>query len=84
MALKLTKTTETGFTSNDAYHRVENTAIYSKNKMAFVVKIYNDTNKESFDAKTFTCEYDLNGENPIKQAYLHLKTLPEFEGAVDC
>jgi hypothetical protein len=24
------------------------------------------------------------GPNPIKQAYLHLKTLPEFEGAEDC
>jgi hypothetical protein len=29
-------------------------------------------------------EYNINGENPIKQAYLHLKTLPEFADAVDC
>ena len=28
--------------------------------------------------------YDINGENPIKQAYLHLKTLPEFATATDC
>jgi hypothetical protein len=28
--------------------------------------------------------YDIEGDNPIKQAYLHLKTLPEFEGAEDC
>lgn len=27
---------------------------------------------------------DMNGPNPIKQAYLHLKTLPEFVDAVDC
>lgn len=27
---------------------------------------------------------DLDGANFIKQAYLHLKTLPEFSGAVDC
>lgn len=27
---------------------------------------------------------DLAGPNFIKQAYEHLKTLPEFEGAVDC
>ena len=27
---------------------------------------------------------NLNGENFIKQAYEHLKTLPEFAGAVDC
>jgi hypothetical protein len=28
--------------------------------------------------------YDINGENPIKQAYLYLKTLPEFATATDC
>jgi len=27
---------------------------------------------------------DLKGENFIKQAYLYLKTLPEFADAVDC
>lgn len=27
---------------------------------------------------------DMEGPNFIKQAYDHLKTLPEFEGAVDC
>lgn len=29
-------------------------------------------------------DYDLEGPNPIKQAYLHLKSLPEFADAVDC
>jgi hypothetical protein len=27
---------------------------------------------------------DMDGENFIRQAYLHLKTLPEFANAVDC
>jgi len=28
---------------------------------------------------------DLNSsENPIKQAYIHIKTLPEFSDAIDC
>jgi len=27
---------------------------------------------------------DLNGGNFVAQAYAYLKTLPEFEGAVDC
>lgn len=35
-------------------------------------------------SQTGTCDYDLNGENPIKQAYFHLKTLPEFSDATDC
>lgn len=27
---------------------------------------------------------DLDGDNFIKQTYLHLKTLPEFADAIDC
>ena len=34
--------------------------------------------------KTYQFLLDLEGPNPIKQAYLHLKTLPEFADAVDC
>ena len=34
--------------------------------------------------KNYTFSIDLNGENPIKQAYAHLKTLPEFANAADC
>ena len=37
-----------------------------------------------FNTKTYSCAYDINGENPIKQAYLYLKTLPEFASATDC
>ena len=32
----------------------------------------------------YTFSYDLEGPNPIKQAYLYLKILPEFADAVDC
>jgi hypothetical protein len=35
-------------------------------------------------SKEFEFTPDLDGPNFIKQVYLHLKTLPEFEGAVDC
>jgi hypothetical protein len=34
--------------------------------------------------KAYTFEPDLEGGNFIKQAYEHLKTLPEFTGVVDC
>jgi len=84
MALKLTKQTKEGLTAIDAYHKIENVTLQNKNIIMFNVKSYANIDFPEFDAKTFTCEYDLNGENPIKQAYLHLKTLPEFEGAVDC
>ena len=34
--------------------------------------------------KAYTFEPDLGGANFIKQAYEHLKTLPEFSDVVDC
>lgn len=35
-------------------------------------------------SETYKFQIDLEGGNPLKQAYEHLKTLPEFAGAVDC
>lgn len=34
--------------------------------------------------QTYTFVPSMNGGNFIAQAYAHLKTLPEFAGAVDC
>jgi hypothetical protein len=31
-----------------------------------------------------SCKYDITGNNPIAQAYMYLKTLPEFASAKDC
>ena len=36
------------------------------------------------NTKLFSFKPDMQGDNPIRQAYKHLKTLPEFEGAIDC
>jgi hypothetical protein len=38
----------------------------------------------AFGDAEYSCAYDLDGANPIRQAYLHLKTLPEFANATDC
>jgi hypothetical protein len=84
MALKLTKQTKIGLNAVDAYHRVENVSLQNKNVILFNVRSYVDQAFPSFDEKQFSCDYDINGENPIKQAYFHLKTLPEFADAVDC
>jgi methionyl-tRNA formyltransferase len=56
----------------------------TKNQMNYFVEIKKESNEIPFVSQTKTFDYDLNGENPIKQAYLHLKTLPEFADAVDC
>jgi hypothetical protein len=84
MALKKTVITVHGFAANDAYHRVEGTQV-SKDTMKFQVRSYKDNSGlPHFADASFGCAYDIAGDNPIKQAYEHLKTLPEFAGATDC
>lgn len=39
---------------------------------------------EQLEERPYLFAYDIAGDNPIRQAYLHLKTLPEFANAVDC
>ena len=84
MALQNTVITQQGFTATDAYHRIEQISLSSKTTLQFMVNSYKDSNESvSFDVDMYSCAYDINGVNPIKQAYLHLKTLPEFAGASD-
>jgi hypothetical protein len=84
--MALLKTTETvhGFQASNAYHRVEAVSLISKEQIRFHVRSYMAVDKPFFAEQIFTSAYELNAENPIKQAYNHLKTLPEFDGAVDC
>ena len=85
MALQMTKTTRHGFVAENAYHRVEQLTITNKNSLQFIVKSYKDASVElSFNDSSYDAEYDIQGDNPIRQAYKHLKTLPEFSGATDC
>jgi hypothetical protein len=84
MALSKTITTVHGFKAVDAYHRVEAVALPAKDQMTFHVRSYTSTDKPFFVEQVVSCVYDLDGANPIKQAYEYLKTLPEFEGATDC
>jgi hypothetical protein len=84
MALKKTVITRQGFNAVEAYHRVEGVHV-NKNAITFQVKSYKDDSSViHFENASFSCNYDLMGENPIKQAYQHLRTLPEFTGAFDC
>lgn len=85
MALQMTVTTPHGFEATNAYHRVENVSLASKETIRFDLRSYKSAdNSAAFEAKTMLCAYDLNGENPIKQAYEYLKTLPEFSNAFNC
>lgn len=85
MALEMTVTTPHGFEAVGAYHRVENVSLASKTSIRFDVRSYkNSESNAAFEAKSMLCSYDLNGDNPIKQAYEYVKTLPEFENAFNC
>lgn len=84
MALEKTVTSPHGFQAVNAYHRVEGVQVY-KDKMGFQLRSYKDSSGlPHFADSPFECVYDIDGANPIKQAYEYLKTLPEFEGATDC
>lgn len=85
MALKQKIKTEWGIEVENAYSRIENVTLTAKDKITFLVRSYvSNDGVPFFTEKVSGCAYDINGENPIKQAYLHLKTLPEFTDAVDC
>lgn len=84
MALKKTVTTVHGFDAVDAYHRVENISFDGKDRINFFVRSYKEGCLPSFNDQFFNCVYDMNGSNPIQQAYAHLKALPAFSDAVDC
>ena len=85
MALSKTIYTPQGFEATNAYYKVENVCLIDKTNMQFALKAYKN-NKENvaFLDVPYKCEYNLTGENPIKQAYEYLKTLPDFVGATDC
>ena len=83
MALKKNESTQFGFDVPNAYQRVENMKL-KKTSMEFQVCVYSDVTKNAFNHKNYACGYNIDGANPIAQAYAHLKTLSEFAGAVDC
>jgi len=85
MALKKTVTTEQGFEANGAYHRVEGVRLNGKTSMSFQIRSYKDAKDcLAFSDAMHICAYDIEGKNPIAQAYEYLKTLPDFTGAIDC
>ena len=85
MALSKTQTTPYGFLAKDSYLRVEGIRLETKTNLVFRVRSYKDDSGVSHFADVeYSCAYDLEGTNPIAQAYEHLKTLPEFNDAEDC
>jgi hypothetical protein len=84
MALAKTVLTVHGLQAVNAYHRIEAVTLQNKETITFHVRSYIATDKPFFMESVLSCAYAIDGENPIKQAYEYLKTLPEFAGATDC
>lgn len=71
-----------GIQVQSAYVKVENVTV-EKDSMTATVIWRANANSAPLQNKTYGLEYDINGKNPLAQAYEKLKTLPEFDGATD-
>lgn len=67
-----------------AYVRVESILMTKSSASAVAVWRQSDGSGIVFDRTEFAFDLSLEGTNAFAQAYLHLKTLPEFANAVDC
>ena len=87
MALKKTTTLKNNFgddvTFIDAYIKIEKLD-GNKEQIGINVSFYRKLNEQIIDNKNYLFTPLLEGKNFIAQAYEHLKTLPDFAGAVDC
>jgi hypothetical protein len=84
MAFKKTVTTSHGIEVKDAYHRVDGVKLASKDRIQFQLRSSVDGVLPHFSDAQFECAYDMNGANPIAQAYVHIKSLPKYADAQDC
>lgn len=66
----------------DAYIRVNN--VIAKKPVSFIDVEVKTGDVGRMEQYQFEADLSAGAENHIRQAYKHLKTLPEFENAVDC
>ncbi|MEY4418019.1 MAG: hypothetical protein RIQ88_457 [Actinomycetota bacterium] len=68
----------------DSVYIKVSTVTGTKNSITAVIEIKDNKDGIVLDSSNVRFSLDLDGPNPIKQAYEHLKTLPEFANATDC
>lgn len=74
-----------GIIVDRAYIRISGLNIHPGNySMHFLVHNMVDSGAEPFDQFSEACSYNLEGGNPIRQAYDYLKTTDRFIGSEDC
>lgn len=72
-----------------AYLRVERVIVPRKSVEGdrlteAVLAICQDKDSEPVERRGYYFNLDMEGANPVQQAYDYIKTLPEFSGAEDC
>jgi hypothetical protein len=81
--LTITKENMSGVLSyNDAYWKVSTVSGDKETQMASVT-VWTGDITDILDEKAYWFTPDMDGPNFIKQAYEHLKSLPEFSDAED-
>lgn len=74
---------EESVTTDPLYIKVVNVA-GTKETLSASVSFTNNQSGDVVAYKQYEFPLDLEGSNPIRQAYEYLKTLPEFADATDC
>jgi len=70
--------------ASNAYWRIDKLE-GNKTLMSALANAYGNANSRVIiDSFLFSFVIEVEGRNFIAQAYEHLKTLPEFAGAIDC
>jgi len=77
------ETGEASVTTPPLYIKVESVS-GSKEKVQAFVSFTDDEKKQKLFEKQFAFTPSMDAGNFFAQAYAHLKTLPEFAGAVNC
>jgi|694.fasta_scaffold112825_3 hypothetical protein len=70
-------------TASDAYWRVFSVS-GGKDKVSATVGAYVTKDGQVLTTRQYEFQPKMDGANFIKQAYEHLKSLPDFAGAEDC
>lgn len=87
MALKINMDIDVplaGLVNLDAYVKVEKVITTSTHADAFVKSRKDDAEGHVVREWSMSFVPDMDGPNCIRQAYLNLKSRPEFAGATDC
>ena len=84
MALTKNITTQHGIEITSAYIRVFGVDVTSKKSALAKIGIHANEQGQMVEFRTFSFDFNIEGQNVFSQAYTQLKTLPGYADAADC